>query len=161
MERFRSVSDGGHAAANQRCTEGSRSPVVSLAGEWFDCKVEHVGGPLLITDANKGIVGGMSGSPILDAGGSAIGVATLSSGWVTSCTPKAAPIRVLLAIYRPGFCLVNSQECRLAEYFPEERGSDALADRSPHVGGPASADDSSTATTKRARQVQRRLREHR
>jgi hypothetical protein len=54
--------------------EARRAQLLSLAGEWFDCKVQHVGGPLLITDANKGIVGGMSGSPILDAGGSAIGV---------------------------------------------------------------------------------------
>ena len=42
----------------------AQARLLSLAGEWFDCKVQHVGGPLLITDANKGTVGGMSGSPI-------------------------------------------------------------------------------------------------
>jgi hypothetical protein len=40
--------------------------LLSLDGEWFGCKVQNIqGGPLWITDATKGIVGGMSGSPIL------------------------------------------------------------------------------------------------
>jgi hypothetical protein len=49
--------------------------LLSLEGEWFGCKVQHIlGGPLWVTDATKGIVGGMSGSPILAENGAAIGV---------------------------------------------------------------------------------------
>jgi hypothetical protein len=57
-----------------------RAQLLSLDGEWFGCKVRHNGGPLEVTDASKGIVGGMSGSPILGDDGAAIGVLTLSSG---------------------------------------------------------------------------------
>jgi hypothetical protein len=48
--------------------------LLSLRGEWFRCNVQHDSGPLWITKAAEGIVGGMSGSPILADDGSAIGV---------------------------------------------------------------------------------------
>jgi len=60
--------------------------MLSLEGEWFRCTAQHFGGPLITSKGKKPIQGGMSGSPILAADGSVIGVATTSStvGW-----PKA------------------------------------------------------------------------
>jgi hypothetical protein len=54
--------------------------LLSLDGRWFRCVVNHNGGPLWIADAVEGIVGGMSGSPILADDGSAIGVMCTSGG---------------------------------------------------------------------------------
>jgi hypothetical protein len=48
--------------------------LLSLQGQWFPCNVQHNGGPLWISKAAEGIVGGMSGSPILADDGSATGV---------------------------------------------------------------------------------------
>jgi hypothetical protein len=61
--------------------EESSARLLSLDGEWFGCRVQHINnGPLWIIDATKFIVGGMSGSPILADDGSAIGVVSVSSG---------------------------------------------------------------------------------
>jgi hypothetical protein len=56
--------------------------LLSLDGEWFSCKVHSVrGGPFWITHAAKGIVAGMSGSPILAEDGlAAIGIVSVSAG---------------------------------------------------------------------------------
>ena len=54
--------------------------LLSLDGKWGACVVKHFGGPLWISDAAEFIVGGMSGSPILNSGGAAIGVVCCSSG---------------------------------------------------------------------------------
>jgi hypothetical protein len=70
----------------------SSARLLSLDGEWFGCKVENIqGGPLWITDATKGIVGGMSGSPILADDGSAIGVVSVSSGGDTQRHTEGGP----------------------------------------------------------------------
>jgi hypothetical protein len=53
--------------------------LLPLEGPWFPCKVQATG-LLWITDAAQGIRGGMSGSPILDATGAAIGLVSISSG---------------------------------------------------------------------------------
>lgn len=53
--------------------------ILSLDQVWFRCVVRHNGGGLWISDAADAIVGGMSGSPILNDDGSAIGVV---------CTPE-------------------------------------------------------------------------
>jgi hypothetical protein len=63
--------------------------LLSLDGEWQDCKVRHVGNdhpvasatPLWIERASGGIRGGMSGSPVV-AGDAAIGVVCVSGGKV-------------------------------------------------------------------------------
>ena len=53
---------------------GSAS-LLSLKGQWFNCRIDRLGdGPLWITKAEMQIAAGMSGSPILSASGSAIGV---------------------------------------------------------------------------------------
>jgi hypothetical protein len=54
--------------------------LLSLDGHWFRCDVQQHGGPLWISNAAEGIVGGMSGSPILTYDGTAIGVLCTSGG---------------------------------------------------------------------------------
>jgi hypothetical protein len=48
--------------------------LLSLEGQWFQCKIDSMYGPLDISDATGNIAGGMSGSPILSESGSAIGI---------------------------------------------------------------------------------------
>jgi hypothetical protein len=48
--------------------------LLSLSGKWGHCKLGHAGGPPWVTDAADGLHGGMSGSPIVDCDGNAIGV---------------------------------------------------------------------------------------
>jgi hypothetical protein len=59
-----------------------RSPacLLSLEGRWFRCTVRQDGGMLGVAGAAEGIVGGMSGSPIVANNGSAIGVMCASGG---------------------------------------------------------------------------------
>lgn len=54
--------------------------MLSLAGDWFDCRVEAVmdGVAYWITGAVKPIEGGMSGSPILLPNGAAVGVVCMA-----------------------------------------------------------------------------------
>jgi hypothetical protein len=60
--------------------ETSRAWLLSLEGEWFECDAWHQSeGPLWIRNAAEPIVGGMSGSPILNDDGAAIGVLCVSS----------------------------------------------------------------------------------
>jgi hypothetical protein len=55
--------------------------LLSLSNQWFPCKVRHYpNGTLSIHDAADGIVGGMSGSPIIAKNGTAIGIVCLGSG---------------------------------------------------------------------------------
>jgi hypothetical protein len=54
--------------------------MLDLGGEWFGCKVWHCGGALSVRAASQPIMGGMSGSPILNNEGAAIGVVTVSGG---------------------------------------------------------------------------------
>src|SRR5690349_575059 len=54
--------------------------LLSLDGKWFSCSVKHTGHMLHLSKAIKGIVGGMSGSPIVADDGSAFGVVCTSSG---------------------------------------------------------------------------------
>jgi Trypsin-like peptidase domain len=59
-------------------TPGTPAWVLSLDGRWLPCTV-HSGGRFLATDASAEIKGGMSGSPILNAQGEAIGLISTSS----------------------------------------------------------------------------------
>ena len=54
--------------------------LLPLDGNWMRCIVQHCSGPLWIDDAQCSIDGGMSGSPILNEDGLAIGVVCVSSG---------------------------------------------------------------------------------
>ncbi len=53
---------------------------LTLNGQWVACVVRHFGGPIDISDAAEPIVGGMSGSPILNSAGAAIGIVCCSAG---------------------------------------------------------------------------------
>jgi hypothetical protein len=52
--------------------EDTSAFLLSLDLRWHDCRARNFGGPLSITGAKT--VGGMSGSPIIDEDGRAIGV---------------------------------------------------------------------------------------
>ena len=52
--------------------------MLNLKGEWFRCAVRQNSGPLWVSNEVEEIVGGMSGSPIVDNKGAAIGIVCLS-----------------------------------------------------------------------------------
>jgi hypothetical protein len=58
---------------------GAPAHILMLDGEWQPCKV-HNNGRLLWVEAGRGFQSGMSGSPILNADGAAIGVVSTSGG---------------------------------------------------------------------------------
>jgi hypothetical protein len=67
-------------AKNHRQSLTTRASLLSIHGKWFSCEVKHwPNGPLWIKNATGGIVGGMSGSPIILDDGSAIGIVCLGS----------------------------------------------------------------------------------
>ena len=74
-------------------------------GEWVRCKIGHVGGPLWVSRATNGIKGGMSGSPILDASGSAVGVVSCSSGSDAPDSQTEGGPNPRLAYHLPGWLL--------------------------------------------------------
>ena len=54
--------------------------LLTLDGGWSQCLINHHGGPLWISGAAEGIVGGMSGSPIVADDATAIGLVCVSGG---------------------------------------------------------------------------------
>jgi hypothetical protein len=60
--------------------ESSRAWLLSPDGQWFPSEAWQNGGSLWISHAALGILGGMSGSPILNDDGRAIGVVVASGG---------------------------------------------------------------------------------
>jgi hypothetical protein len=68
-----------------------RGWVLSLEGEWFGCGVNHNGGSIWVSGASKGIMGGMSGLPILGADGKAIGLISCSGGVPGSLHTEGGP----------------------------------------------------------------------
>jgi hypothetical protein len=46
----------------------AQTQLLSLEGEWFGCKVQSNGGPLWITDASKGIIGGIRAARLVAQG---------------------------------------------------------------------------------------------
>jgi Peptidase S7, Flavivirus NS3 serine protease len=54
--------------------------LLSLENCWFPCRVKHDGGGLWIRDASLGIRPGMSGSPILNKKGMAVGIVSTGRG---------------------------------------------------------------------------------
>jgi hypothetical protein len=63
----------------------SRGWLMSLSGEWFDCKVLRFPCGFYVPEASQAIVGGMSGSPVLRRDGTAIGVVSRSNGQDCEC----------------------------------------------------------------------------
>jgi hypothetical protein len=70
----------------QRC----RAFLLSLENQWFECTVQHMKGPLWISGAAAGIVGGISGSPIMADDRTAIGVMCCSGG-TTDVSTEGGP----------------------------------------------------------------------
>ena len=60
-------------------TPGAAASVFSLDGEWQSCTL-HNGGRFLSIEENSLIKSGMSGSPIIDSNGAAIGLISTSGG---------------------------------------------------------------------------------
>jgi hypothetical protein len=58
----------------------TKARMLSLDGRWFECKVTLTSRGVLITSTSEAVEGGMSGSPILDPDGAAIGLVTLGGG---------------------------------------------------------------------------------
>jgi Trypsin-like peptidase domain len=78
--------------------------LLSLENQWFGCKVRHIGRALWIFDAATGIVGGMSGSPIIDDDGRAIGVLCTSASGPNEKHTEGGPNPRLVANL-PGWLL--------------------------------------------------------
>jgi hypothetical protein len=86
------------AAATLKIADASQNGpawLLSLDGRWCRCTVRHNGSMLWISNAADGIVGGMSGSPIVADDGSAIGIV---------CTSGSGP-NPRLTHYLPGWLL--------------------------------------------------------
>ena len=89
--------------APERC----KARLLSLDQQWFRCAVQHhIDGPLWISDAAEPIVGGMSGSPILDEAGAAIGILCCSGGIGSDPHTEGGPNPRLVANL-PGWLLTR------------------------------------------------------
>jgi hypothetical protein len=80
--------------------------LISLDGRSITGKAQHLGGRLWIDETSEPIVGGMSGSPILDQDGAAIGIVSQSSGGPDLEQHQKGMSPRLLA-HLPGWLLVN------------------------------------------------------
>lgn len=86
--------------------------LLSLSGTWQACTVRHVGDDhpfalytaLWIEQANDGIRGGMSGSPIVVDGGAAIGIVCASGGMAGEMHTEGGP-NPRLTHHLPGWLL--------------------------------------------------------
>jgi hypothetical protein len=76
--------------------------LLSLDKRWFPCVVKHYGGPLWLSKASDGIRGGMSGTPIALADGSAIGLVSISGDGEQDTEGGPDP---RLTRNLPGWCL--------------------------------------------------------
>lgn len=73
-------------------------------GAWFRCKVEyHKDGGLWLRDAERRIVGDMSGSPVLAKNGSAVGLVSTANSHGTESGPNPR-----LGCHLPGWLLRNA-----------------------------------------------------
>jgi hypothetical protein len=80
-DRFEALVEDVVPLSLSDCPAGKEAAawMLSLEGKWFRCTTQHVGGPLWTMRGAKAIQLGMSGSPILAADASVIGVVTASS----------------------------------------------------------------------------------
>lgn len=69
--------------------EASTAWLLALDGEWFRCKIFGLSRGMAITETERDIVPGMSGSPIISDDGHAIGVVTTSSVETTGTGGRA------------------------------------------------------------------------
>jgi hypothetical protein len=67
----------------------SRAGLLSLDNEWFPCDVARIRCSLAIKNATKGIRDGMSGSPVVDDAGRAVGLVSVSGGSIRKLHTEA------------------------------------------------------------------------
>jgi hypothetical protein len=80
-EAYVSLVDSAEVLEISKPKQECQAFLLSLENAWFKCRVKHhTGGPLWISNAAQGIVGGMSGSPIIAKNGTAISVMCTSEG---------------------------------------------------------------------------------
>ncbi len=83
--------------------------LLGIGGEWESCRVgAYRFGRLWIMNALKGIVGGMSGSPIMNTSSEAIGVVSVSGGTGDSLHTKGGP-QASLQYNLPGWVFLLAQ----------------------------------------------------
>jgi len=80
---------------------GASAWLLSLDLRWFPCHVGHDGGLLWITEAAERIRRGMSGSPIIDENGNAIGVLCTNARFPTA---RAFKLRAAETLGSPSTC---------------------------------------------------------
>ena len=85
--------------------------LLGLDGRWDRCIVEHHGSALWIREATSGIFGGMSGSPIVNDEGSAIGVTCNSGGSNGTLNIEGGP-EPRLTHSLPGWVLLKLRQAR-------------------------------------------------
>jgi hypothetical protein len=85
----------GFTVADVEANTQVRAKILSLGGEWVSCRVSHRGGPLWV---EGDVEGGMSGSPIVNEAGKAIGV--LCSGNNGGPRPLAINCRLMHSLPR-------------------------------------------------------------
>jgi hypothetical protein len=97
-EAFRKLVHGATALplARRFPKNGSRGYLLSLEGDWFDCRIMTAGTSdpraiLWVKDAKLGIIGGMSGSPILNNLGEAVGSVSSSGGTPNKVHTEGGP----------------------------------------------------------------------
>jgi hypothetical protein len=80
--------------------------LLSLDNQWFPCTVRYYPeGALMIEKAARGIMGGMSGSPIVAEDGTAIGIVCLSAGGLDTDTHTEGGPNPRLMNNLPGWLL--------------------------------------------------------
>jgi hypothetical protein len=84
--------------------EDGQALLLSLDGRWFRCTAQHSGAALWLFSAAEGIVGGMSGSPIVAEDGSAIGVVCNAAGGQDGVQRDSGPAPRLAYHLPAGLC---------------------------------------------------------
>lgn len=88
-----------------------RGWLLTLANVWSPCEVDASYARLSIRRASQGIVGGMSGSPILDDEGDAIGLVSTSSGGAPDTVHTEGNLEPCLSEALPGWLLRRLGVC--------------------------------------------------
>lgn len=89
--------------------------MLSLDGEWFNCRITSLGRSLWFEEAAQPVIGGMSGSPIVLPDGGAVG---LVSNSVEGENPGPGGPNPLLAADLPGWLLEEAGRGRRGRLKP-------------------------------------------
>ena len=107
-EAYYALTDDTPLLVIAKADENAPGWLLSLDGNWMRCNVRHHSGPLWIENAEYGIRGGMSGSPILNEDGLAIGVVCVSGGGPDLESHTEGGPNPRLTHHLPGWMLRNS-----------------------------------------------------